>query len=293
MPAYAGIFIFAAHFHFGLGQVMIEVSMRLITYTSPQAGPLRVGVRVGHRVLDIESASRVEGQPLPASMKALLVQGRGALSRVQALAKAAQSSAGRYAGAMVEERAIRFMPPLADANRFMRIANNFSTTAAQPVKPSAIAMDASRLVGHNAKAVAHGDASFASYPQLVYVVGRALKDVSAEEAFGYAWGVTLLGPGGTLGPEVVTLDELGDPDDLWITCAVNGEERARWNTRDQLWKPGEVLAYLSKERALDPGDMVATGAPAAPAALKTGDIVECSIEGVTTLRAVMGAAENS
>lgn len=267
--------------------------MRLITYTSGQAAPQRIGVRVGHRVLDIESASRVEGQPLPASMKALLGQGRGALSRVQALAKAAQSRAGRFAGAMVEERAIRFMPPLADADRFVRVANNFTAGGAQAARPSIVAMDAARLSGHNAKAVARGDASFGSYPELVYVVGRSMKDVEAEDAFGYAWGVTLLGPGGTLGPEIVTLDEIGDPDDLWITCAVNGEESMRFNTRDQLWKTGEVLAHLSRSEALEPGDLVATGAPPAGPALKAGDVVECSIEGITTLRVVMGAAESA
>ena len=93
-------------------------------------------------MLDIESASRVEGQPLPSSMKALLGQGRGALSRVQALAKAAQSRAGRFAGAMVEERAIRFMPPLADADRFVRVANNFISNGAQASAPSRAEVDA-------------------------------------------------------------------------------------------------------------------------------------------------------
>lgn len=260
--------------------------MRLLTYTTGPAGPPRIGVRVGHRVLDIESASRVDGQPLPASMKALLAQGRGALSRVQALAKAAQSSAGRFAGSMVEERAIRFLAPLSDATRFLRIAGNFPNGAA---KPNVVALDASRLCGHNAKSVAPGDADFESFPQVVYVVGRPMKDVEADDAFGNAWGVTLLGPGGTLGPEIVTLDEAGDAEDLWITCAVNGAEAARFNTRDQLWSPGEVLAQASRSQALEPGDMVAAGAPTPSVRLKAGDVVECSIEGVTTLRAVMGA----
>lgn len=266
--------------------------MRLITYNSGPTGPQRIGVRVGHRVLDIESASRVDGQPLPSSMKALLEQGRGALSRVQALAKAAQSSAGRFAGAMVEERAIRFMPPLADADRFVRVADNFPANGSAS-KPSLVALDAARLSGHNAKGVARGDAVSEPYPQLVYVIGRAMKDVEADDAFGYAWGATVLGPGGSLGPEIVTLDEIGDPDDIWITCAVNGEERSRFNTRDQVWKPAEVLSRLSRGEGLQPGDMVATGAPAPTDALKTGDVVECSIEGVTTLRVVMGTAEGS
>jgi acylpyruvate hydrolase len=266
--------------------------MRLITYTSGPAGTARIGVRVGHRVLDIESASRVEGQPLPASMKALLAQGRGALSRVQALAKAAQSRAGRFSGAMVEERAIRFMPPLADANRFVRVANNFAAGTSPPATPQVVTMDTARLSGHNAKAVSRADGSSGSYPEMVYVVGRAMKNVDAEDAMDYAWGVTLMGPGFTLGPEIITLDEVGDTDELWITCAVNGEESIRWNERQQLWRPAELLAHVSKETALEPGDMVGTGAPPLPGALKTGDVVECAIQGITSLRVVMGTAES-
>jgi 2-keto-4-pentenoate hydratase/2-oxohepta-3-ene-1,7-dioic acid hydratase in catechol pathway len=250
-------------------------------------------VRVGHRVLDIESASRVDGLPLPSSMKALLIQGRGALSRVQALAKAAQSSAGRFSSAMVEERAIRFMPPLADARRFVGVANNFSGDAARASAPEVVILDPARLSGHNAKAVPRGDAAFDCYPQLVYVIGRSMKNVDADEALGGAWGATVLGPGGTLGPEIVTLDELGDPGDLWITCTVNGDEIARWNTHAQSWNAGEMLAHLSKAEALEPGDMVATGAPGARTELKSGDVVECSIQGVTTLRVVMGSMQTA
>ena len=39
--------------------------MRLVTYSVGPGGPARAGVRVGHRVLDVEAASRVKGEPLP------------------------------------------------------------------------------------------------------------------------------------------------------------------------------------------------------------------------------------
>jgi hypothetical protein len=84
--------------------------MRLVTFSPTASTAPRAGVRVGHRVLDIEAGSRVDGEPLPASMKMLLREGRGAFSRVQALAKAAQSTPGRFAGAMYEEGAVRFLP---------------------------------------------------------------------------------------------------------------------------------------------------------------------------------------
>ena len=67
--------------------------MRLVTYSGP-LGAARTGVRVGHRILDIETASRVKGEPLPSNMRGLLQLGRGALSRVQALVRAAQGNGG-------------------------------------------------------------------------------------------------------------------------------------------------------------------------------------------------------
>ena len=99
--------------------------MRLVTYSVGPAGPARAGVRVGHRILDIEAASRVKGEPLPASIKALLAAGRGALARVQALAKAATTEARSFSQAMHEERAIRFLPPVPDADKFLCVGKNY------------------------------------------------------------------------------------------------------------------------------------------------------------------------
>jgi len=89
------------------------------------------------------------------------------------------------------------------------------------------------------------------------------------------------------------MDEIRDPYDLWMTCSVNGEERMRVNTRDQIWKLPDLLEHFSRYIPIEPGDMFATGAPggvavgkpnAAELFLKPGDVVECSIEGVATLR---------
>jgi fumarylacetoacetase-like protein len=236
--------------------------MRLLTYVSATVTVPRIGVRVGHRVLDIEAASRVDGEPLPSTMKALLKEGRGALSRVQALAKAAQTNAGRFSGAMLEERAIRLLAPIVDANPFME--------------------------GEVARGKACG-------PQLVMVIGRRADDVDAEDAMDYVFGVTLLNHlggenAGALGPEIVTMDEIPHPEDLWLTCTVNGEERVRGNTREELSKLPEALAQRSQAAPLEPGDMVSVivAKPGARAlALKAGDVVECSIEGVATLRTVV------
>jgi 2-keto-4-pentenoate hydratase/2-oxohepta-3-ene-1,7-dioic acid hydratase in catechol pathway len=311
--------------------------MRLITYTTGPAGLPRIGVRVGHRVLDIEAASRVDGEPLPGTMKTLLREGRGALSRVQAMCKAAQVNAGRFATAMVEERAIRFLPPVPDADKFLCVGKNYRAHLEElkrtdlikeiPEEPTAFVKLNTCLTGHNTKVVKPDGVEHLDYePELVFVIGRRALGVSKDlDIADYAVGVTLLNdltdrdvqkrevksgsrfwtakniPGfGPLGPEIVTLDEIPDPYDLWITCAVNGEERMRVNTRDQIWKLPEILEHFSRHIPIEPGDMFSTGAPGGVAVgkanaqdlfLKVGDVVECSIEGITTLRTTIVAPE--
>jgi 2-keto-4-pentenoate hydratase/2-oxohepta-3-ene-1,7-dioic acid hydratase in catechol pathway len=268
-------------------------------------------------------------------MKALLREGRGALSRVQALAKAAATSGGPLAGAMFEERAIRFLPPVPDADKFLCVGKNYRAHLEElkkhdlikemPEEVTGFVKLNSSLVGHNAKVVKPAGIEHLDYePELVFVIGRrALGVTRDEDAMDYVVGVTVLNdltdrdmqkrevasgsrfwtsknaPGfGPLGPEIVTLDEIGDPYDLWMTCSVNGEERMRVNTADQIWKMGDILEHFSRYIPIEPGDMFSTGAPGGVAVgkpnakelfLKPGDVVECSIEGVTTLRTTIVA----
>jgi 2-keto-4-pentenoate hydratase/2-oxohepta-3-ene-1,7-dioic acid hydratase in catechol pathway len=312
--------------------------MRLLTYSRKPDGPPCIGVRVGHRILDIEAASRVNGEPLPSTMKALLAAGRGALSRVQGLARNAQSDARPYAQALHDESQIRYLPPVPDADKFLCVGKNYRAHLEElkrkdliremPEEPTAFVKLNSCLVGHNARVARPAGIVHLDYePELVFVIGKQALGVKKEDAMDYAVGVTLLNdltdrdsqkrevasgsrfwtgkniPGfGPLGPEIVTMDEIRDPYDLWITCSVNGEERMRVNTAEQIWKVGDILEHFSKNIPLEPGDMFSTGAPGGVAVgkpdaeslfLKPGDVVECAIEGVITLRTTIVAPEKA
>jgi 5-carboxymethyl-2-hydroxymuconate isomerase/acylpyruvate hydrolase len=270
-------------------------------------------------------------------MRTLLREGRGALSRVRALAKAAQANAGPFASAMVEERAIRFLPPIPDPDMFLCVGKNYRAHLEElkkhdliqemPEEVTGFVKLTSCLVGHNAKVAKPDGVVRLDYePELVFVIGRrALGVTKDDDAMDYVVGVTVLNdltdrdmqrrevasgsrfwtaknaPGfGPLGPEIVTMDEIADPYDLWMTCSVNGEERMRVNTSEQIWRMNDILEHFSRTIPIEPGDMFSTGAPGGVAAgkanaadlyLKAGDVVECSIEGITTLRTTIVAAE--
>jgi 5-carboxymethyl-2-hydroxymuconate isomerase/acylpyruvate hydrolase len=304
--------------------------MRLLTFTTKGSGP-RIGVRVGRRVLDIEAGSRVDGEPLPSSMKGLLAMGRGTLARVQALAKAAQRETPRYSQALVEESAIRYLPPIPDPDKFLCVGKNYRSHLEElkkhdlikemPEEVTGFVKLLSCLTGHDTDVVKPAAVKHLDYePELVFVMGRRALGVKKDDddPLSYVAGVTVLNdltdrdmqkrevasgsrfwtaknaPGfGPIGPEIVTMDEIADPYDLWMTCSVNGEERMRVNTREQIWKIGDILEHFSRTIPIEPGDCFSTGAPGGVAVgkanaedlfLKPGDVVECSIEGVTTLR---------
>jgi 2-keto-4-pentenoate hydratase/2-oxohepta-3-ene-1,7-dioic acid hydratase in catechol pathway len=64
---------------------------------------------------------------------------------------------------------------------------------------------------------------------------------------------------GPMGPTLVTPDELDDPDDIEISCAINGEELQKGRTSELVFSVPEVIAYASAIIPLLPGDVIFMG----------------------------------
>jgi 5-carboxymethyl-2-hydroxymuconate isomerase/acylpyruvate hydrolase len=304
--------------------------MRLLSFRHPDDGTPAIGVRVGRRVLDIAAAAQIAAiAPLPAGLRQLLAAGPNALARIRDLVAAAQEHASsRFDPAWRDEAALAHLPPIADADKFLCVGKNYRSHLEElqrtnlikeiPDEPTAFVKLNSSLVGHRAHVVRPEGITRLDYePELVFVIGRRAAGVKKNEAFRYVAGVTILNDltdrdsqerevrsgsrfwtgkniagFGPLGPELITLDEIADPYDLWMTCSVNRRLRMRVNTREQIWKLPDILEHFSRHIAIEPGDMFSTGAPggvavgkanAAELFLKPGDLVECGIEGIATL----------
>jgi 2,4-didehydro-3-deoxy-L-rhamnonate hydrolase len=91
-----------------------------------------------------------------------------------------------------------------------------------------------------------------------------------------------------LGPWLVTPDEVGDPQALELTSAVNGELRQSSATRDMIFGVHYLIWHLSQYLMLEPGDVINTGTPEGVALsgrfpyLQAGDTVELSISALGT-----------
>jgi 2,4-didehydro-3-deoxy-L-rhamnonate hydrolase len=72
--------------------------------------------------------------------------------------------------------------------------------------------------------------------------------------------------------------------------AVNGEPRQDSNTADMIFGVADLIRHLSHYLTFEPGDLVCTGTPQGVAMggrfpyLQPGDIVECGIDGLGTMR---------
>jgi 2-keto-4-pentenoate hydratase/2-oxohepta-3-ene-1,7-dioic acid hydratase in catechol pathway len=72
--------------------------------------------------------------------------------------------------------------------------------------------------------------------------------------------------------------------DLSLSCRVNGTERQRGSTRDMVFDPYALLAFISNIMTLLPGDLVATGTPEGVGRIVPGDVVEVEVSGLGILR---------
>lgn len=137
--------------------------------------------------------------------------------------------------------------------------------------------------------------------ELVVVIGRRAKNVTAETAREYIFGYTI--------GNDVTARDLQKTDDQWtrakgfdtfcsfgpwidtefdasdavVTCRVNGQMRQMASTRDMVFNVVTLIAYISSVMTLEPGDVLFTGTPAGVGELKNGDVVDVEIEGLGKL----------
>lgn len=149
--------------------------------------------------------------------------------------------------------------------------------------------------------------------ELVVVIGSRAQHVSAADAWSYVAGLTVgqdlservvqtrppvpqfsLGksfPGfGPTGPWIVTVDSVPNPDDLALSCTLDGETMQDSRTGDLIFPVPELIEKLSAITPLLPGDVIFTGTPSGvgmartpPRFLQPGEVLVSTIEGIGSI----------
>lgn len=155
--------------------------------------------------------------------------------------------------------------------------------------------------------------------ELVAVIGQGGRNIAAEVAWEHVAGLTVgqdlsertmqsQGPApqyslaksypgfAPIGPVVVTPDEFKDPDDIGLTCTLNGEQVQSGRSSDMVFSVSDIIARLSRVTPLLPGDLIFTGTPPGVGVGRTpqrflapGDELVTFMEGVGEMRHVLRA----
>ena len=145
--------------------------------------------------------------------------------------------------------------------------------------------------------------------ELVVAIGQTARDLSDAEAakpcvFGYAvgldmtrrdvqraarnegkpWDMAKSFDGATPMGAIHTAVNVGHPQEGAITLDVNGTRAQEGDLSQMGWSPLTLVAMLSRQVTLRPGDLIFTGTPSGEVQLHFGDVLEGRVEGLGKLR---------
>ncbi len=280
--------------------------MRLFSFE--KNGVPAVGYRQDQRCIDLSIAA----PDLPKDLLSLIEMGP------EALEKAANAGASAGSEAEIEQDNIQYLPLIQRPPKIICIGRNYAAHAKEggaepPTYPEIFYRGATSLIGHNQPIIRPECSDKLDYEaELVVIVGKTARHVSAENALDYVAGYSLFNDAtlrdyqrkstqwtigknfdntGAFGPEFVSADELpAGAHGLQIQTRLNGRVMQNANTEDFIFPVADLIVKLSECMTLEPGDVIVTGTPAGvgyartpPVFMKEGDVCEIEIEGVGIL----------
>jgi len=222
-------------------------------------------------------------------------------------------------GISLEE--VRYLPTITNPEKIICIGVNYLDRNAEykddselPKYPSVFMRTRESLVGHKEDILDPPESSQLDYEgEIVLIVGKDGRRIPMEHAKKHIAGMTIMNEGsirdylrhakfnvtqgknfaksGSIGPWMVTADELDPFSSLEIKTKVNGELRQNDNTDNLMFSFEYLVSYLSTFYQLKAGDIIATGTPNGagarfdpPKYLTAGDIVEVEVSGIGSLK---------
>jgi 2-keto-4-pentenoate hydratase/2-oxohepta-3-ene-1,7-dioic acid hydratase in catechol pathway len=141
--------------------------------------------------------------------------------------------------------------------------------------------------------------------ELAVIIGKKCRNIEPEEALDHVLGYTCmndvsqrniqtgdrsgwfrgksLDTFGPIGPQIVLHEDIGDPQNLRIQCRLNGTITQDASTAQMIFPVDRMIAFISKNFTLLPGDIIATGTPSGVGPIHHGDVVEIEIEKIGIL----------
>lgn len=269
--------------------------MKLVTFAVAGENSERVGILVGHHVIDPTRAAPSAEQGWFSDMIAF-IRG-GAAARAAALACVANAGAGARLplAELVLRAPLRPTTILCAGSNYRQHNQEKANTATSGKEPEFFVKTADCVVGPE-EPIVHDPVltrKLDCETELAIVIGSPGRHIPVEQALSHVFGYTIVndvtardrqvrrGPGGhtwyelgrgkafdssaPLGPCIVTADEIGDPQALALRTRINGELRQASSTAEMIWSCAELIHFFSINFTLRPGMVIITGTPAGTA----------------------------
>ncbi len=203
---------------------------------------------------------------------------------------------------------VRLLAPVIPRSKIVAVGRNYADHVAEmgaevPVSPLLFFKPNTSVVGPDDPIVLPTFSDEVSYEsELAIVIGKVTKNISVENALDNVFGYTVANDvtardaqrtddqwarakgfdtSCPIGPWMVT----GlDVEDLAVRSYVNGDLKQDGRTSQMVFDPAFLISYISEAFTLLPGDIILTGTPAGVGIINHGDVVECEIEEIGTLK---------
>lgn len=264
-------------------------------------------------VINLQEAGTQCGINLPATTTAILSEWEWKEKLEMVVEYGNETGDGKYELSELDRDA-----PISDPQKIICVGLNYEEHVEEsgqerPERPVLFSKYSSSIIGPDDKI--QWDPGFSDEvdyeAELVTVIGKTARRVNADEAREYVAGFTVgndvsardvqLGDGqwvrgkapdtfAPIGPEIITADEVRNPQNLPIWTEVNGERYQDSNTNEMIFTVDHLVSYCSQAFTLNPGDLIFTGTPSGvgfvrepPVLLDDGDAVTVGIDGIGEL----------
>ncbi len=213
---------------------------------------------------------------------------------------------------------IGYLPTVTNPDKILCVGLNYKSHQEETGRggegvPTIFVRFAAAQIGHEQPMIRPKESKTLDYEgEIAMIIGRAGRRISRADALSHVIGFGIYNDGsvrewqrqtsqftpgknfagtGGFGPWMMTVDEIGNLDDLEITTRLNGE--VMQNARAALLVHGfaELIEYCSTFIELAPGDVIVTGTPGGvgaarkpPVFMDEGDVIEVEVSPIGTLR---------
>jgi 2-keto-4-pentenoate hydratase/2-oxohepta-3-ene-1,7-dioic acid hydratase in catechol pathway len=212
-----------------------------------------------------------------------------------------------YTGNSFEENKVKLLAPF-EPNQIIGIGANYVSKVADlpcelPEIPVFFFKPISSVIGPEDEIVIPTGIDQVKFEsELAIVIGKEARNVPEDEVldyvFGYTVGNDVTAPQffhkdghWTIGKSFDTFTPLGpvletelNPFDVNVEARLNNVEKQNSHTELMIVPIKRMVSYLTNVMTLKPGDVILTGSPVGAEMVQAGDLIECEIKGIGTLK---------